>query len=528
MDVEKALRIGGLLRGQIVAGENGMNRDVTTIEVMEVPEVLSWATPGVLVLSAFYSIKDDTEKQVDIIKGLIDRDAAGIVIKLGRFIEVVPEIVKDIANTYKFPIITIPKSVTYNEVLTPINNQLFQEKQKVKDSWYFPLHGLDFSHFHSLNEAFEYISIHLSSSIFLEDIEGRLLYHSTSFQGDEWREDVQLFTTPTYPSYAKLLSKWVTQLRNTTYLLVDLPGQRNRLLLPLIWNNELVAVVHIVTSKLLTDTNTFTETVQTLNENISPLFMIDQIHQQKERISDLEWVQKASSNQNDSPIKRVKAILQFNSTWLRSIEDESSVIDYNSIIHHELQKFMIDCTDAETIIFTNHHDTFAIIVEEQRRVTSFTHDLRKQLQMYNAAHNFKMKIALSTTNSSIVNIEQLLNSVKKTMDIGIKIMPEEDLYLYEQMGIYVILLELSTDEFTKVYTDNLLKPLQKEPDLLETLHVYIDTNGNISQTSDQLFIHRRTVDYRMEKISEILNIDLKDSTSRFTLKFALMMQQLMY
>src|SRR5699024_6100681 len=141
----------------------------------------------------------------------------------------------------------------------------------------------------------------------------------------------------------------------------------------------------------------------------------------------------------------------------------------------------------------------------------FVQILLEKLQKYNKEHNSHVKVALSTTIPSFTRIKQLVNIVKKTMDIGVTIMPEKELYLYEEMGIYVILLELTSDEFTQMYTQNILRPLQNEPELLDTLQVYIDTNGNISQTANQLYLHRRTVDYRMDRISQALNVDVKTS-----------------
>src|SRR5699024_3859852 len=225
IDVKDALWIGGDTKGWVVAGEKGLRRNISTIEVMEVPEVSSWATPWVLILTSFYSIKDASEKQVNIIQALIVREAAGIVIKLGRFIDEVPEAVKNVANTYQFPIITIPKDVVYNDVLTPINNQLFKEKQQSKHTSSYPLQELDFSNFHSLKEALESISIRLSSPILLEDIEGRLLYHSQSFQGDAWREDTKLFSEQSYSSSSDLLSMWRRELEDAPYIYVDLQVQ---------------------------------------------------------------------------------------------------------------------------------------------------------------------------------------------------------------------------------------------------------------------------------------------------------------
>ncbi|WP_224653865.1 PucR family transcriptional regulator ligand-binding domain-containing protein, partial [Escherichia coli] len=116
--VREALKIGELANSTIVAGHKGVGRPITSIEVMEVPEVISWVTPGILVMTTFYSIRHDERKQVEIVRTLIDKEAAGIVIKLGRFVDSIPLDMIAIANEKDFPIIIIPKSVSYINVLT--------------------------------------------------------------------------------------------------------------------------------------------------------------------------------------------------------------------------------------------------------------------------------------------------------------------------------------------------------------------------------------------------------------------------
>lgn len=91
MNVEDALKIGELSKGEVITGRKGLLRKIVSIEVMEVPEVGNWATEGILMLTSFYSVKDDFKKQYDILKTLIEKRAAGMVVKLGRFLDYLPE-----------------------------------------------------------------------------------------------------------------------------------------------------------------------------------------------------------------------------------------------------------------------------------------------------------------------------------------------------------------------------------------------------------------------------------------------------
>ncbi|GGB52924.1 hypothetical protein GCM10011409_33140 [Lentibacillus populi] len=114
------------------------------------------------------------------------------------------------------------------------------------------------------------------------------------------------------------------------------------------------------------------------------------------------------------------------------------------------------------------------------------------------------------------------------MEIGCKVRPEENIYTHDQLGIYEILFKLSSDPFVQKYTENVLNPLlqAQHSDLLETLQVYLNENGNVSKTSEKLFVHRRTLTYRLQKIQELINMDLNDANHRFVLRFCIKIKDL--
>jgi len=56
--------------------------------------------------------------------------------------------------------------------------------------------------------------------------------------------------------------------------------------------------------------------------------------------------------------------------------------------------------------------------------------------------------------------------------------------------------------------------------LYETLRVYLECKYNLKQTSLQLFIHRNSLTYRMEKITQLTNLNLEDSNTLFWLEMS--------
>ncbi|MGI5915376.1 MAG: helix-turn-helix domain-containing protein [Anaerolineae bacterium] len=102
----------------------------------------------------------------------------------------------------------------------------------------------------------------------------------------------------------------------------------------------------------------------------------------------------------------------------------------------------------------------------------------------------------------------------------------ESPYFYEQMGLYRLLAELrGCDELRRFYEETLgalvLYDREHNTDLVHTLKVFFDENANVSQTARALYVHRNTLNYRLQRIIEIIGLDLNDAEARLTLQLAL-------
>lgn len=96
---------------------------------------------------------------------------------------------------------------------------------------------------------------------------------------------------------------------------------------------------------------------------------------------------------------------------------------------------------------------------------------------------------------------------------------------FEQLGSYMILHHLD-DNMSKLFVHEQLEKLieyenEKKIELWQTLKVFLLNNGNVKGTADQLFLHRSTLIYRLQKIEELLSRDLNDADVRFDLMMAI-------
>lgn len=96
---------------------------------------------------------------------------------------------------------------------------------------------------------------------------------------------------------------------------------------------------------------------------------------------------------------------------------------------------------------------------------------------------------------------------------------------YERLGSYTLLNDLTHSKASIRYIKYNLQPLydaskDKTVNLFHTLEVYLENNGNVKQTSEALFIHRSTLNYRLDKIRDILDRDIDDPDIQFDLNLA--------
>ncbi|MEZ7173233.1 PucR family transcriptional regulator [Sporosarcina sp. OR05] len=522
MDVREAIKIGELANSTIVAGHGGVGRQITSIEVMEVPEVISWVTPGILVMTAFYSIRHDERKQVEIVQTLIDKEAAGIVIKLGRFVDSIPVDMIAIANEKDFPIIVIPKSVSYINVLTPLYEKLYEEKQLV-DSVNNPFAEFESKSHASLSEALDEINDIVGSPVYIEDMEGALMYSSKDFLPNGWRKSDALFSKPEYPSYSEVLDDWKISLATRDRTILKIEGFRDCLILPLVSNQQVFATIHISYVERLHSIHMSSSQLKTLVAKLNELFMNEQLYLQKKRIEHLEQLEEFSSRGQD---EEEYFVIRFQANWTEKLISSSPyLLDPSCLVLKELHALLTGLlVDRSVIIFEKYYHFYAVVKCNSDEYSMIIGQLSKRVnEVYD-----DLFVAAGPLLGHSRLLDDAIRLVDKTMEIGRKLQQDETFYTYDKLGIYEILIGLTADEHVQNYANTLLSPLLQgsNKELLDTLQMYLNENGNATKTSEKLFIHRRTLTYRLQKIEELLNVNMDDAESRFILQFCLKIKQL--
>src|SRR3954454_3912472 len=115
--VREALALGCMRGATIVAGASGAERRIRGVNVMEDADIVRWMRGGELLLTTGYTIRDDASALGRLVPALAERDLAGLVLKLGLYVDAVPEDVVALADRLGFPVVGLPAETMFDDVL---------------------------------------------------------------------------------------------------------------------------------------------------------------------------------------------------------------------------------------------------------------------------------------------------------------------------------------------------------------------------------------------------------------------------
>jgi purine catabolism regulator len=101
----------------------------------------------------------------------------------------------------------------------------------------------------------------------------------------------------------------------------------------------------------------------------------------------------------------------------------------------------------------------------------------------------------------------------------------------DQLGAFMLLHRLAGDEGVQGMVEATLGPLEnadraKKAQLISTLTVYLESNGNISSAARSLYLNRHSLIYRLRRITELTGLDLDSHDDRLLLSVSLKIRQL--
>ena len=203
-------------------------------------------------------------------------------------------------------------------------------------------------------------------------------------------------------------------------------------------------------------------------------------------------------------------------------DTNTSVMDVVRSIFPMKTKDFITAVDENNIILVKD-------VSEDRSRKAIERTARTITDMLNSEAMGKVRIALGSVVTDLKDISRSYKEAKIALEVG-KIFYEEKYTInYNRLGIGRLIYQLPIS-LCKMYIEEIFKNIKVEDfdeETLNTVNKFFENSLNISETSRQLYIHRNTLVYRLDKLQKNTGLDIRTFDDAITFKIALMVAKYM-
>lgn len=146
------------------------------------------------------------------------------------------------------------------------------------------------------------------------------------------------------------------------------------------------------------------------------------------------------------------------------------------------------------------------------------------VDMMNSEAMLKVRVSYGTVVQELREVSKSYKEATMAMDVGRIFYAEKNVIAYSTLGIgrliYQLPVNLCRIFIEEIFGGNQVYDLDEET--LTTINKFFENNLNVSETSRQLFIHRNTLVYRIEKLQKATGLDIRTFEDAMTFKIAMM------
>ncbi len=188
---------------------------------------------------------------------------------------------------------------------------------------------------------------------------------------------------------------------------------------------------------------------------------------------------------------------------------------------------------GKTKDFITAVDEKNIILVKELKTNETYEDMHKTskviLDMLNTEAMTKVHVSFGTIVNEIKDVSRSYKEAKMALDVGKIFYSNRNVVAYSNLGIGRLIYQLPMP-LCKMFIKEIFE--SKSPDdfddeTLSTINKFFENSLNVSETSRQLYIHRNTLVYRLDKLQKSTNLDLRVFEDAITFKIALMVVKYM-
>ena len=168
-------------------------------------------------------------------------------------------------------------------------------------------------------------------------------------------------------------------------------------------------------------------------------------------------------------------------------------------------------------------------IEENEGYEEIEEAAKTAVDMLNMEAMVKVRGSYGTIVGELKDLSRSYKEARMAMDVGRIFYAGKRVISYNELGIGRLIYQLPPS-LCKMFIHEIFgreEMVEFDQEILTTINTFFDNNLNVSETARQLFVHRNTLVYRIEKLQKSTGLDIRTFEDAMTLKIALMVNAYM-
>jgi len=540
LTVRQALAMEVFAGSCVVAGKDGLDREIRWAHPVDIPHASEWVRGGELLLTTFYGLRDDPEAQIHLCAELADKGLAGMVVAIGGYLDAVPDAIRSAADAVNFPIIEMPWDVPFEDVVRAISEQIINEQyQLYKQS--LSIHGsltrlvLDGG---SLQDVSQELCKLLQRPVEIDDLSFSVL----AAAGSESEIDDSRRTALREGRSAPMLLEHLRRTGVLSRMRTSFEPERidpdestsaygmtmARILAPIVVARKIYGYVWIIAGRRELEPLDF-HAIEHAATVAALILFRDQTGRQAEERAESRILSRllAEDARLDNTLREEAArfrlrleaphaiiVIDAGSNEVRAVE----LAARNAVRRAGLAAAMGERAGRVVVLVEGSRSE--AIVELCQRIITEAQPLEDTI-----------KVGASPLHEDAATLQRAYEHALEALALLPALGDDRRVVQFDELGILHWLHAVPQDLLTENAFARSIQRLAEHDrargaELLHTLEVFLECDGNSVRAAERLIVHRHTLKYRLQRIEELCEVDLSDPLCKLNLRAALLSRRM--
>ncbi|GAB7054583.1 MULTISPECIES: PucR family transcriptional regulator [unclassified Paenibacillus] len=518
---------------RVLAGHEGLQRQVKSINMMDAPDIMDYLKPDELLLTTAYAIRDRPEELLRLVRHMAASQCAGLGIKTKRFLDQIPKSVLELADEIHFPIIELPLHPPLGELLQESLSYIM-EKRNEELRYALQMHR-EFSRLvmqgQGIPSVINALSPLVGGTVLLinhrlqfeagsgpvtEPFGSRLLSQTRELLAR--REDGQSRIVSLCFVHGGLKGPEVVfypiELTQQRCFLVLVNAQMDDSPLPKLAIEQAANVIGFELMKR--------QAVKERSRRFKNEFFEDLVEGRFRSVAEMLHQGKRYGLQEPYPCLCVVGKVDES---LDSAED--NLYSKRDRIYEHLKTMLAE--RQQPYILFNKKDLFVTLLKWERSLQQHEFQLLDRLtdfqeKLFQTEH-ISLSFGIGNPVEHLTLIPSTYKEALNALHLGYQSRQFRFVQSYRAKEVVELLKMIPQEALGDFYKESFHALLEidfrEREELMNTARVFLETHGQIAETAKRLFIHRNTVAYRLHKYEQLTRRSLRDPNDslRFRLAF---------